>query len=420
MTLPSTTKTKTVTAIGQIDQWSEPGVYAVGFPQVTTRVATQRVFVPVLLSKASASSPGFKTWRPLEYWYATSGASGLAQSWDNWIVWPSGLPTKFLKSRNSSFSAVSATYGFPSWFDWEGDLQAQLDRSLFSKLKRLRSTYDLGVTLGEGRETLNTLVSGGVRLVNAFSAFRQRRLVEALNILTGSHKPPKRSEFIHRRLKRRAVESTSWETSKDLSSNWLEFSYGWMPLVNDVFNFAEYIAHRALNDSSSVRRVTVKGKVLRHLENTTAGVTQRSICSVSRRCTYLVAPNWGEGQVNSVVQELGLHNPALIAWQLLPLSFVVDWFVNVGQVLDSLQVFQDWRVLDGLLSERRHKRYTEITSISTAYYSNQSIWFVDRNDFRRRINVAWPTAVPLVFGRDSDLSLSQYTSLVALMRQTFR
>lgn len=33
---------------------------------------------------------------------------------------------------------------------------------------------------------------------------------------------------------------------------------------------------------------------------------------------------------------LGLDNPALIAWELTPLSFVFDWFINVGDFLTGL------------------------------------------------------------------------------------
>lgn len=33
---------------------------------------------------------------------------------------------------------------------------------------------------------------------------------------------------------------------------------------------------------------------------------------------------------------LGLDNPALIAWELTPLSFVFDWFINVGDYLTGL------------------------------------------------------------------------------------
>jgi len=39
------------------------------------------------------------------------------------------------------------------------------------------------------------------------------------------------------------------------------------------------------------------------------------------------------------LNQLGFVNPAVIAWELVPFSFVVDWFSNVGMVLSSYTDF---------------------------------------------------------------------------------
>lgn len=43
-----------------------------------------------------------------------------------------------------------------------------------------------------------------------------------------------------------------------------------------------------------------------------------------------------------LASRLGLTNPASIAWELVPFSFVVDWFGTVGEFLAS------WTDFDGL------------------------------------------------------------------------
>jgi hypothetical protein len=44
-------------------------------------------------------------------------------------------------------------------------------------------------------------------------------------------------------------------------------------------------------------------------------------------------------------RKLGLDNPAKIAWNALPFSFVLDWFVNTSKLLDTLN---EDRVLEGV------------------------------------------------------------------------
>lgn len=35
-------------------------------------------------------------------------------------------------------------------------------------------------------------------------------------------------------------------------------------------------------------------------------------------------------------QQIGLTNPLLLGWELIPFSFVADWFIQVGDYLETL------------------------------------------------------------------------------------
>lgn len=52
-----------------------------------------------------------------------------------------------------------------------------------------------------------------------------------------------------------------------------------------------------------------------------------------------------------LANQLGFVNPALTAWQLLPFSFAVDWFANIGQVLGSLTDFVGIEIYDSGIGE---------------------------------------------------------------------
>jgi hypothetical protein len=52
----------------------------------------------------------------------------------------------------------------------------------------------------------------------------------------------------------------------------------------------------------------------------------------------------------SELQQIGLTNPALVVWELIPFSFVFDWFVSVGDWLTGLTALQGVTVRRAMLS----------------------------------------------------------------------
>jgi len=43
------------------------------------------------------------------------------------------------------------------------------------------------------------------------------------------------------------------------------------------------------------------------------------------------------GKINALVHSLGVNKLASVVWEAIPYSFVVDWFVNVGEVIESIE-----------------------------------------------------------------------------------
>ena len=59
-------------------------------------------------------------------------------------------------------------------------------------------------------------------------------------------------------------------------------------------------------------------------------VSQRTFVGIYVRLDYRTV-----NPVLAAMQKLGVANPASLAWELLPYSFVVDWFLPIGQYLNS-------------------------------------------------------------------------------------
>lgn len=138
---------------------------------------------------------------------------------------------------------------------------------------------------------------------------------------------------VPRRLKR-------WQERLDyLTGKWLEYRYGWMPCVYSIYDAMETLANKVVVDPN----VWVRAR--------SSYATEKSIAYgkgtiVEPRVTGKVEASYRcETKVNfELPAGLGLRdwtslNPAGIAWELLPLSFVADWVVNVSQ---QLSLWENW------------------------------------------------------------------------------
>lgn len=120
---------------------------------------------------------------------------------------------------------------------------------------------------------------------------------------------------------------------------WLEGRYGWRPLVYEIMGAIDYFnsqnqkpkRKRALASdqySDTVNQVTDSGSDwnVRHTDNLSYKVTARAG----------VLYDWSGDRGADIQNALGLNRPLTVLWELLPYSFVVDWFTTIGNY------FQAW------------------------------------------------------------------------------
>ncbi len=129
----------------------------------------------------------------------------------------------------------------------------------------------------------------------------------------------------------KALQQPPNKMSGAVANRWLEFQYGVRPLMSDVHGSAEALA-KALDEGvfmyQSVRR------------------TERSFAPTAYPFLYggtefeVSLKVTARYQVRSAavkqLAEVGITNPALLAWEVIPYSFVIDWFVPVGNWLASI------------------------------------------------------------------------------------
>lgn len=163
----------------------------------------------------------------------------------------------------------------------------------------------------ESRKTVDLVASSVMRIYRAYSAARKGNLRQSARILGVS----------------------PYKKGKSLANSWLELQYGWKPLLSDIHGAYEEVtrASRTVGFTIGVRAFSEASS-----DGSYANGPYNTIrYSSTKRCKVSLYYSINDPALLAASQ-VGLTNPATIAWELLPWSFVIDWFIPVGNVLEAM------------------------------------------------------------------------------------
>lgn len=213
----------------------------------------------------------------------------------------------------------------------------------------------------------------------------------------------------------------SW---KQAPETWLEYQYGWVPLLSDVYGSVELLKQR---NKSSDWVVTGKGNVSDKYRTETLWVKDthyphRHI--VEGTSGHFVRVDYVPIDAHlRNLSKFGLSNPALLAWELLPYSFVIDWAFPIGDWLSSLDATRGMQFLTGSITSRREQIETKTTEGVDPNSTNWSKdWLYLKNDYhsmRRQFSLKREvlTSSPLPYwpGVKNPLSLQHVANGLSLL-----
>lgn len=196
----------------------------------------------------------------------------------------------------------------------ENDLRNQ--SLIAARINLKSSSVNLGIAFGERRATANLLGSTATSLATSVRALRRGETRNAMNALGISSR---------RREPRGA----------NVPQKWLELQYGWKPLLSDVYGAARALEKRPKGDWRVTAKATRKVKIESNVRNTDEIFAHACSARGQLSCfTRIDALPQNEALIS--LASLGVTNPLLIGWELVPYSFVVDWVLPIGDYLESL------------------------------------------------------------------------------------
>jgi hypothetical protein len=209
-------------------------------------------------------------------------------------------------------------------------LQNSVYAGLVSAMKDGR-TASMGATLAEWKQSADMVENRTTQLLRLARAVIRRDLNGVKANLSSRNGTVRGNKYISKSGGDPVdLGSIIKPRDKRVADRWLELHFGWSPLIQDIYD-----ACSVLSEPPPPRPIRVKrAKEYNYFvpeglwtPSDTGNRVKIHVCAggVSRTSS----PNL------ELFNRLGLINPASVAWEVVPFSFLVDWFVPVGDYLNS-------------------------------------------------------------------------------------
>lgn len=308
-----------------------------------------------------------------------------------------------------------------------GEQRSDTTNQALSKLIRQVQSKrydDFNATIfgAEAKKSAEMIVSVATRLRKAITAVK-RGDIEAMYRALDSFPPA---------IYRGKNKPSRVKVSKMAADYFCEARYGWAPLINDMKNAAEKIAHTLHVDAEPVMSVKASSSSSRAINQSItsgsyqpwsqSGIEKVSVC---HRLHYTVS-----SRALSMAASLGLTNPFSLAYEVMPLSFVLDWVIPISGFLKEISAFHGLRFQSGTTSIKSNLNYSanseaRLRSVwETDLAGRPTIWEeityggyqVNTGSFTRSLLTEFPsTSFPTFSG--SSVSLGKALAALSLLRQ---
>jgi hypothetical protein len=138
--------------------------------------------------------------------------------------------------------------------------------------------------------------------------------------------------------------------AKHVSNLWLEYTFGWAPLFQDIKDANAALHRLGLGGRADTKRISATGHVTTSVFNPPAfsglvggvggpGFYQDSFKKSTAYVKYVGALRARPASLSGILDDFGVSPTDVIPaiWEAVPWSFFIDYFLNVQEQLDSMQ-----------------------------------------------------------------------------------
>ena len=195
-------------------------------------------------------------------------------------------------------------------------------RKFLDQAKSARSSFEAGQDIGEIGQTVRALI-------RPMDSLKKLTLGYFASLKKAKRKFPKSSDL-----------------RKALSDSYLEYRFGWRPLALDIADAISGLSDRErMRETASLRasatgseKIDSYSSLYQPFANGFYNMSVNVYCTYSYRIKGAIRLNLDHGRipVMQALQLSTLNDFAVTAWDLLPFSFVVDYFANVGDIINAI------------------------------------------------------------------------------------
>jgi hypothetical protein len=233
----------------------------------------------------------------------------------------------------------------PTWPDCTSNMD---NRALSKALDKLKNQqFHAGNFLGERDQTVKLFETTTHRIASDITKFRSK------------------NPFAWKQVKKYQLGGFNPTRWRKIPDAWLELQYGWKPLMSDVFGACNALKQDGVALKPYVKVTGTAKREDKAFEVTRAGQygsTQSSFHYVQNVSKVVL---WYEVENDLLIalSSLGVVNPLEVVWELTRFSFVVDWFLPVGEWLGALTADLGYRFVTGGISHFTKIAHEDSTAV---------------------------------------------------------